>query len=427
MKPKARGTPNDLLQALLDEMLAEEPGPRAEGARSLRARLVSRLYFAGFQVIEEIGTVGERTVPFVLGVKGHARASERAVLVAATLRPALWAQGRRSNRPVPEGTLQSALLPTGVAGVACALAAMGRLRESELNRPLVFLVAFDEAERGSALVPVRERYGLDVATALLLHPTAGGVALASPGLVALEVGLRRCVPEWRVGSLERTLRLSAKGARAVPDLLEALSGLVRAGGAVFEPNLVRDGAEAVATALVAAPEGWEVPPSVVAAPAAPDRLGYPLGPELAAAHEAWVRLRDAFPEVAATGLNVEGDALRLALQAPLAPDVDLATTDLALECAIAGLEPPPGLELEVSPRLHRPPFLASARVREVLAATIPDLAPQVSVVPSEAGFAGTSEVLLIGPEEVGQGATLPRARAEVVTDRMVRLLVRLLG
>lgn len=427
MKLKARGTPSDLLQALQDEMLAEEPGPRAEGARSLRARLVSRLYFAGFQVIEEIGTVGERTVPFVLGVKGPTRASERAVLVAATLKPALWAQGPRSRRPVPEGTLQSALLPTGVAGVACALAAMGRLHEAEVKRPLVFLVAFDEAVRGSALVPVRERYGLDVATALLLHPTGGGVALASPGLVALDLGLRRRVPEWRVDSLERTLRLRARGERAVPELLAALAGLVRAGGTVFEPALLSDGADVVAEALVAAPATWEVPPSLVAEPATPDRLGTPLGPELAAAHEAWTRLAEAFPGLVATDLRVDGDALQVALQAPLAPEVDLATTDLALERAIAGLETPAGLELEVSPRLHRPPFVAGPRVRDVLALTAPDLSPQVSLVPSEAGFAGTSEVILIGPEIVGQGATLPRERAEVVTERMVRLLVRLLG
>ena len=84
-----------------------------------------------------------------------------------------------------------------------------------------------------------------------------------------------------------------------------------------------------------------------------------------------------------------------------------------------------GLELEVVPRLHRPPFTAGARLRELLAQKAPDLVPSSSPLASEAGFAGTSEVVLLGPEEPLQGATMPRARVAEVTALLNRLLTRL--
>lgn len=424
MKAKARAASDDPLFALLDELLALDPSPRAGGAASLRARLVSRLYFAGFQVVEEIGSVGERTVPFVLGVKGRPRNSERAVLVAATLRPSRVLPTPRAVEPA-DSLIVSPRLPTGVASVACALEAMARLREAELNRPLVVLVAFDEAERGSALQAVRGRYGLDVGSALLLHPTGGGVAVASPGVVVLDVALRRREPEWSVTSLAHTTRVTTTGQLAVHDLLAAMARATQEGARLFEPAGRADGAAGAAGGVLASASEPTPARGLSYATARPERLGYPFGVEVRAAHDVFCSLRAALPSLAATGLQADGDTLRLSLRLPLEPDADLDALDRQLEVAAGALRVEAGVELEVIPRLHRPPFTAGAKVRELLAQKAPDRVPSSSPLASEAGFAGTSDVALLGPEEPLQGATMPRARVAEITALLNRLLTRL--
>jgi|GEM_PF-2965931 len=427
MKTKPRTPQADPLHALLAELLALDPGPRAQGPHSLRARLVSRLYFAGFQVIEEIGSRGERSVPFVLGVKGRPTGSERAILVGATLRQGSVVPATKPASPPVDGVLSSPNLPAGVAGMACALAAMARLREAEVNRPLLFLVAFDEVALGSALLTIRERYGLEIGTALLLHPTGGGVAVASPGLVAFDVALRRRLPEWRVSSLAHTCRVVTRGEGAIPGLLEALHAAAGQGGVAFDPAGRAEGSAGEAHAVLATAAAWSPARGVTASAATPERVGYPFGPELKAARDVWRQMSEAFPGLTATELLADGETLRLTLRLLLAPGSDLASTDVALERAIGSLPPSPELELEVTPRLHRPPFVAGARARALVAAKVPTLAPAESPLPSEAGFAGTPEVLLLGPESVGQGDSLAVERAEIVADVLTRLLTRLVS
>ena len=424
MKPKARDASDAPLFELLDELLALDPSPRAAGSSSLRARLVSRLYFAGFQVVEEIGNVGERTVPFVLGVKGRPRSSDRAVLVAATLRPGAVSPSR--SRAAAEGLVSSGRLPAGVAGVACALEAMARLREAEVNRPLVFLVAFDEAARGSALHTARARYGFDVSTALLLHPTAGGVALASPGVAAVDVALRHRQPAWQVDSLAHTTRVRARGERAIPSLLAALARLACDGARVFDLAGSSDD-DGEASGLLASGTAPGALDGLELGPARPERVGYPFGPEVVGAHEVARALLCAFPAARAVELGSDHDTLRLGLRLPVPAGADLAATDVELERVIGGLPIHPDLELEVTPRLHRPPFVAGARARDLLALKAPGLETASSPLASEAGFAGTPDVLLLGPEAPGQGDTLPRERVVAITALMSRLLTRLLS
>jgi hypothetical protein len=442
--------PDASLVRLLLETFSTALRDRLTGSRDLRAHLIHRLYFANFAVTEEIASWADEAVPLLIGVKGHARESSRALLLTSTVRPALLpdlaggGRGRAAAGLEPRVEGDHLVAPgahCGLADVACKLAALARLKDSEVNRPVVFLVSLDDPTRGSGVLTLLTRYGLEVSSALIGHPTGGALASATPGALALDVVIRSVAPDWQVRSLDPLSAVSASGqpgwtgdAGALSSLLQALAGAVRRGAAVF--NLESRGPmlthPAEARALLG---GGEAPRSagVACKPAAPREVGFPFGPEVDCAARLDRELQAALPGCHPCLAEPQGEALRLVWALPLGGASEESVAEHARQVLAGVATGFPGLSLEAEPRLFRRAFPGSSeRLRRTVAERAPGLAWAPSEVPSEGAFLPTEDALLYGPEDAGQAfapvpGRIPLQRLCEMSEATWRLLVRLAG
>ena len=443
---------DDKLLDQVRESLSVAIAERGGHGPGLRSYLVSRLFFSGFRVIEEIGTFDGETVPLIIGVKGSDRGSSRALLMTSTIRPELVpAPDRRSQASLVEGATpalrEGALVSDGVhcglVDVACKLAAVETLRASDVNRPLVYLISVGESNRGSGVQTLRQRFGLEVSGALIGHPSAGALVSRAPGVAAIDLSVRSVRPIWRAQSLDPSVEARAvrsrRGAAAWPleRLLEGLARAVSAGATVFEPT-----ARGVALSrpwdarAIVCGEGvgrLVEADDLLVKGVEPERLGFPLSVEIQGAARLARDAREVDARIGLAGVETEGETLRLCLRLDCGEEDPMdACAPLATRLQAVAAEQA-DLDVQVRPRVFRMPYGGPpARGADLYAAKAVADARAPSSYPSEAPMAGTEDALVFGPEDadlmfdVAQ-RELPLARIRAVSETTARLLVRLLS
>jgi hypothetical protein len=446
---------DDRLLDQVRESLSVAIAERGGHGPGLRSHLLSRLFFPGFRIIEEIGTFDGETVPLLIGVKGSDRGSSRALLMTSTIRSELVpAPDQRCQASLVEGAspairgdhLVSDGVHCGLVDVACKLAAVETLRASDVNRPLVYLISLGESNRGSGVQTLRQRFGLEVSAALIGHPSAGALVSCAPGVAAVDVSVRAVRPIWRAPSLDPSVEARAMRARRgaaewpLERLLDGLARAVSAGAAVFDPR-----AHGVALS-----RPWDARATVCGAGVGrlveaddlliqglePARLGFPLTTEIQVAARLARAARELDARVGLAGVEAEGETLRLSLRLDCgAEDPMTACAPLVarLRAVAAEQAERAGLEVQVRPRVFRMPYEGPRpRGSELYAAKAVEDTRAPSSYPSEAPLAGTEDALVYGPEDADvmfdvAERELPLARIRAMSETTARLLARLLS
>lgn len=459
---------------MLREAVALASEDRIKGGRALRDWVVHRLYFAGFKVIEDIGTFDDETVPYIIGVKGTGGATERAALLSITVRSRAIPIGpgpRQTTGGVLDvdldaGTVTMPGAHSGLVSLVSVLHALDRLRDGDLTRPLVVLVSYDEATRGSGILSLRLRYGLDISRALISHPSAGRMVLSTPGAMILEARLTSPTPEWRVASLENCVELNIDNSAAEANAAETLLRLLRSPGSRgFELAVLRPEAhghdlsaprQASAVVIGADLDGL-AGEGVSTRSLKPESVSYPFCREFVAVDALQRAIRREYPEAQVAGIRSEETTLILTTRVPFSGAEDATLSELeqlsdalgvALEdCARAALRPYDDLDAEIDLRLYRVPFPGpSGRAKDWFAEKWEGLRGRerlgedgeaespwraLSMQPSEGAFTGTRDVILLGPEDLdgllGAEDSIAIERVSEAALMTARLLTRLVG